>query len=178
MLGRRNRDLRDECMEILLLGVILLLSLIMIPLGLPGTWIMVAAALGYQLLVPTGGIGTLTVVGTGVLALVGELIEFSLAGRYARKYGGSRRAGWGAIIGGMVGAFMGIPVPIPFVGSMIGAFIGSFAGALFAELSRGSGGGVATRVAWGALIGRVTAAAAKVAIGMMMIVWIVVAALT
>ena len=55
-------------MEILLLAAILLLSLIMIPLGLPGTWIMVAAALGYQLLVPAGGIGIITVVGTAVLA--------------------------------------------------------------------------------------------------------------
>jgi uncharacterized protein YqgC (DUF456 family) len=165
-------------MEILLLGAILFLSLIMIPLGLPGTWIMVAAALGYQLLVPAGGIGTFTVVGTAVLALIGEIVEFSLSGRYARKYGGSRRAGWGAIIGGMVGAFMGIPIPIPFVGSMVGAFVGSFAGALIAELTRGTGGGAATRVAWGAFLGRVVAAAAKVAIGIVMIVWIVFAALT
>src|ERR1041385_6753814 len=111
-------------MEILLLVAILFLSLIMIPLGLPGTWIMVAAALGYQILVPAGGVGTVTVVGTAVLALVGELIQFFLAGRYARKYGGSRRAGWGATIGGIVGAFMGFPVPL--LGPMIGAFIGSF----------------------------------------------------
>ena len=162
-------------MEILLLAAILLLSLILIPLGLPGTWIMVAAALGYQILVPTGGVGMVTGIGTGVLALIGELVEFSLAGRYARKYGGSRRAGWGAIIGGIVGAFVGVPIPI--VGSVIGAFLGSFAGALVAELSRGSGGGTATRVAWGALIGRVTAAAAKVAIGVVMIVWIIFAAM-
>ena len=162
-------------MEILLLSVILVLSLILIPLGLPGTWIMVAAALGYWILVPTGGVGMVTVIGTGLLALFGEIIEFSLSGRYARKYGGSRRAGWGAIIGGIVGAFVGVPVPI--VGPVIGGFLGSFAGALVAELSRGSGGGAATRVAWGALIGRVTAAAAKVAIGIVMIVWIVIAAL-
>jgi uncharacterized protein YqgC (DUF456 family) len=149
--------------------------LILIPLGLPGTWIMVAAALGYWILVPTGGVGMVTVIGTGLLALFGEIIEFSLSGRYARKYGGSRRAGWGAIIGGIVGAFVGVPVPI--VGPVIGGFLGSFAGALVAELSRGSGGGTATRVAWGALIGRVTAAAAKVAIGIVMIVWIIVAAL-
>src|SRR5436309_10803919 len=158
-------------MEVLILVAILLVSLIMIPFGLPGTWIMVAAALGYQILVPAGGVGIVTVVGTAILALVGELVEFSLAGRYARKYGGSRRAGWGAIIGGMVGAFMGVPVPL--IGSLIGAFLGSFIGALVAELSRGTRGGVATRVAWGALVGRVVAAAAKVAIGLVMSVWIV-----
>jgi uncharacterized protein YqgC (DUF456 family) len=162
-------------MEILALVAILLISLIMIPLGLPGTWIMVAAALGYQLLVPDGGIGIATVVGTAVLALIGEVFEFALAGRYARKYGGSRRAGWGAMIGGIVGAFMGVPIPL--IGPMIGAFLGSFAGALVFELTKGSGGGVATRVAWGALIGRVTAAAAKVGVGLVMIVWIVFAAI-
>jgi uncharacterized protein YqgC (DUF456 family) len=162
-------------MEIFLLAIILVISLILIPLGLPGTWIMVAAALGYWILVPTGGVGMVTVIGTGVLALIGEIIEFSLSGRYARKYGGSRRASWGAIIGGIVGAFVGVPVPI--VGPVIGGFLGSFAGALVGEMSRGSGGGAATRVAWGALIGRVVAAAAKVAIGIVMIVWIIVAAM-
>jgi uncharacterized protein YqgC (DUF456 family) len=162
-------------MEIILLGIILVFSLILIPLGLPGTWIMVAAALGYQLLVPAGGIGIATVIGTGILALIGEVVEFVLGARYTRKYGGSRRAAWGAIIGGIVGAFVGVPVPI--IGSVIGAFIGSFAGALVAELSRGAAGGAATRVAWGALVGRVVAAAAKVAIGLVMIVWIVFAAM-
>jgi hypothetical protein len=46
------------------------------------------------------------------------------------------------------------------------------------EFSNGSGHGTATRVAWGALIGRVTAAALKVAIGLVMGAWLVFAALT
>jgi uncharacterized protein YqgC (DUF456 family) len=94
-----------------------------------------------------------------------------LATRFTKRYGGSRRAGWGAIIGGMIGAFVGVPVPI--VGSIVGAFVGAFVGALVLEWSRGSGTGIATRVAWGALIGRVTAAAVKVAIGFVMAVWMV-----
>ena len=55
-----------------------------------------------------------------------EALEWILAGRFARKYGGSKRAGWGAIIGGIVGAFVGVPIPI--VGSVIGAFAGAFVG--------------------------------------------------
>ena len=162
-------------MEILLLAVILVIALFMIPLGLPGTWIMVAAALGYWILVPTGGVGMVTVIGTGVLALIGEIIEFSLSGRYARKYGGSRRAGWGAIIGGIVGAIVGVPVPI--IGSVIGAFVGSFAGALVAEYTRKEATvGTSTRVATGALIGRVVAAAMKTAIGVVIAAWLVAAA--
>ena len=65
---------------------------------------------------------------------------------------------------------MGVPVPV--VGSVIGAFIGAFVGAFVAELSRGTGGSGATRVATGALIGRALAAATKVAIGVAMAAWI------
>jgi uncharacterized protein YqgC (DUF456 family) len=156
--------------EVLLVAAIIL-GLIMIPFGFPGTLVLFAAALCYYLLVPHGAIGLATVVAMGVLMVIGEGLDFLLAGRFARKYGGSRRAGWGAIIGGMIGAFVGVPVPI--VGSIVGAFVGAFAGAFIFEWSRGSGHGVATRVAWGAFLGRVTAAAIKVAIGLVMAVWMI-----
>lgn len=157
-------------MEAFLLAAILLLSLVLIPLGLPGTWLMVAAGLGYQILVP-GSITWITVIGTAVLATIAEIIEFTLAGRYARKYGGSRRAGWGAMLGGIVGAFMGVPVPI--VGPVIGAFLGAFIGAFALELTiKESRTGDATRVAWGAMVGRVVAAAMKMAFGVLIATWI------
>jgi uncharacterized protein len=149
-------------MEILILVAILVLGLVMIPFGLPGTWIMAAGALGYSLLVP-GSISVFTTVLVALMALVGEIIEFTLTAKYTRKYGGSRRASWGAIIGGIVGAFMGVPVPV--IGSVIGAFVGAFIGAFVAELSQGSVGS-ATKVATGALIGRAVAAAMKVGIGL------------
>jgi hypothetical protein len=151
-------------MEVLILVAILLVGLVMIPFGLPGTWIMAAGALGYSLLVP-GSISVFTTVIVALMALVGEIIEFTLTAKYTRKYGGSRRASWGAIIGGMVGAFMGVPVPV--VGPVIGAFLGAFIGAFAAELTQGDVG-KATKVATGALIGRAVAAAMKVAIGIAM----------
>jgi uncharacterized protein len=161
-------------MELLLLAVVLLLSFVMIPFGLPGLWIMVGAALAYQLLRP-GTIGTTTVVGTALLALVAEVLEFTLAGRYARKYGGSRRAGWGAIIGSIVGAIVGVPIPV--IGSIIGGFAGAFIGAFIAERSRGTELGGASRVATGALIGRAVAAALKTGVGIVIAVWVLFAAL-
>ena len=121
----------------------------------------------------TGGIGLATVVGVGVLMVVAEGLEWILTARFTKKYGGSRRAGWGAIIGGMVGAFLGVPVPI--IGSIVGAFVGAFLGAFVFEYTRGTGHGTATRVAWGAFVGRVTAAAIKVAIGFMIAVWMIAA---
>lgn len=161
-------------MEPLLLAAVLLLSFIMIPFGLPGLWIMVGAGLAYQLLLP-GTIGTMTIVGTAGLALVAEVLEFTLAGSYARKYGGSRRAGWGAIIGSIIGAIVGVPIPI--IGSIIGGFAGAFVGAFIAERSRGAELGGASRVATGALIGRVVAAALKTGVGIVIAVWILFAAL-
>lgn len=163
-------------MEQLILAGVILLSLIMIPFGMPGTLVMFAAAVCYKLLVPTGGIGWVTVTIVGILMLIAEGLEWTLASRYARKYGGSRRASWGAVIGGMVGAFVGVPT-IPIVGSIIGAFIGAFVGAFVFEWSRGSGGGTATRVAWGAFLGRVIAAGVKIGIGFVMAVWLMAAAL-
>ena len=161
-------------MNQLLLAAVMFLGLIMIPFGLPGTWIIAAAALGYQLLVP-GSISMFTIVVVFGLAVVGEVLEFTLSAKYTRKYGGSRRASWGAIIGGMIGAFVGVPVPL--VGPVLGAFAGAFAGAFIGEFSRGAEGGTATRVATGALIGRAVAAAMKIAIGVGMAALILFAAL-
>ena len=158
-------------MAVVLLIAAIALGLLMIPFGMPGTLVMFACALCYYLLVPGGGIGLATVIGVGVLMAIAEGLEWVLATRFTKRYGGSRRAGWGAIIGGMIGAFVGVPVPI--IGSIVGAFVGAFVGALVLEWSRGSGTGIATRVAWGALLGRVTAAAVKVAIGFVMAVWMV-----
>jgi len=162
-------------MEVLLLVTAIALGLIMIPFGLPGTLVLFAAALTYHLVVPLGGIGWATVIGVGALMIIAEGLEWVLTGRFTRQYGGSRRAAWGAILGGMIGAFVGVPVPI--VGSIVGAFAGAFLGAFVAEWTGGSGHGAAARVAWGAFLGRVTAAATKIAIGLVMAVWMVAAVL-
>jgi uncharacterized protein YqgC (DUF456 family) len=162
-------------MEVLVLVLICLVSLFIIPLGLPGIWVMIAAGVGYSILVPNS-IGIIAIVATTLIAIVAEIFEFTLAGTYAKKYGGSRRASWGAIIGGTVGAIIGVPVPI--VGPIIGGFVGAFVGALVFEYSRGSGADVSTRAAWGALVGRAVASAMKVAAGFVIAAWLVIAAIS
>ena len=162
-------------MALVLLVAALLLSLILIALGLPGLWVMIASAVIYNILVGTQPIGWFTLVGVGVLAAIAEIIEWTLSGRFARKYGGSRRAAWGAVIGGTLGAILGFPLPI--VGPLIGAFAGSFIGALVGEVSAGGTHRGATRVAWGALVGRVAATAIKMAIGAAIASWIFFAAI-
>jgi uncharacterized protein YqgC (DUF456 family) len=161
-------------MTVLLLAAIALIGLVMIPFGLPGTMVILAAAIGYYFLVP-GGMSLFTLICLGALFLLGEALEWILTARFTKKYGGSRRAGWGAILGGMIGAFVGVPIPI--IGSVIGAFVGAFIGAFALEYTRHGEHGTATRVAWGAMIGRAAASAMKVGIGIGMAAWLVFAAI-
>src|SRR5919199_3245481 len=160
-------------MASLLLAVAMLFGLAMSPFGRPGLWVMAGAVLVYSYVGPPNAIGIATLIAVLVLAFVGELLEFALSGRYARKYGGSRRAGWGAILGGIVGAFVGVPIFL--IGSMIGAFLGAFVGAWVAELTLGTELRAATRVATGALLGRIAAVAVKVGVGLVIMVWTFVA---
>lgn len=163
-------------MAFTILTIVLVLSLAMIALGLPGLWVMIASAVVYNITTHTNAIGWFTLIGVAVLALIAEYIEFTLSAKYARKYGGSRRAGWGAMIGGTIGVFLGVPVPI--VGPLIGAFIGSFAGALIGELTKGTSKTDSARVATGALIGRVVATAMKMGIGCAIAGWLFFAAMS
>ncbi len=151
-------------MTLIILAIVFVVSIFLVALGLPGLWLMLAAALAYDWLVPAGQIGSVALAVAAGLALVAEILEFTLAARYTKRYGGSPRAGWGAIGGGLVGAMVGIPIPV--IGSVIGAFVGAFAGALVLELTRREATrGSATRVAWGALLGRVAATGAKTGLG-------------
>ena len=156
-------------MAVALLVVALLVGLALIPFGLPGLWIMLGAALVYDVAHPSALAGW-TLAGMIALGAAAEIAEFALTVRFTKRYGGSRRATLGAIAGSLAGAIIG--VPIPFVGSILGAFVGAFAGAFAAELTRSTAQG-AGRVATGALIGRTLAAATKVAVGIALAVWII-----
>jgi uncharacterized protein YqgC (DUF456 family) len=159
----------------LLLALVLFVALLLIPLGLPGTWLMVLAGIAYTYLVPGTSIGVVTIVGVLIIAVIAELLEFTVAAKYTRMYGGSKRGAWGAIIGGLVGAITGVPIPI--IGSVLGAIAGSFVGALVGEYSGGAGEGEATRAATGAAIGRAVAMGLKAGAGCVIAVWLLASAI-
>ena len=164
-------------LSLIILAVALLGGLLMVPSGLPGLWVMLAAAIIYWIVIPAGGIGMVTVLTAATIVIVAEVLEYTIAGRYTRKYGGSSRASWGAIMGGLVGAVVGVPIPI--IGSLAGAFVGAFAGAFVGEMTvpRDQRGDPA-RVATGALVGRAIAAAVKSGLGLVVAVLVMGAALT
>ena len=155
------------------LGIVLLISLslvglAMVPLGLPGLWVMVVGVLAYGWLTGFRSVGVATIAIVLGLAFLGEIIENWIGFRYTKRYGGSTRSGWGAFIGGLVGA--GVGVPIAIIGSVIGAFLGSFIGAALFEYTYSRHAGGATRAGWGAVLGRAAGAAIKIALGLVIAV--------
>ena len=94
----------------------------------------------------------------GVITLLISLIDNVASAWGARKYGGSKQAAWGALIGGLVGIF------IPF-----GLLIGPLLGALLAELIVVRKPPLeALRAAWGTLLGVLGGVAAKFVLHLLM----------
>lgn len=158
----------SHAIAVLLLALVCIGGLALVPLGLPGLWVMALGVISYGWITGFRTVGVATIAIVLGLALLGEILETWMGFGLARRYGGSPRAGWGALIGGIVGAIVGVPVPI--IGSVIGAFAGSFIGAALFELTWSRAAGTAVRAGWGAVLGRAAAAAAKIALGLVIAV--------
>ena len=158
----------DGAASVLLVLLTGLVGLALIPLGLPGLWVIVLGILGFGWLTDFRTLGVGLVVLILVLALLGEAIEAYVGFRFAQRYGGSSRAGWGALAGGLVGAIVGVPVPV--IGSVIGGFFGAFMGAALFEYSAARHSHGAVRAGWGAVLGRALAAGVKMGIGVVIVV--------
>lgn len=151
-----------------LFALLVLVGLVLTPLGLPGLWVIVAGVLTYGWLTDFRTVTVAIIALVVGLAFLGELLEYWVGFRYTKVYGGSKRAGWGALLGGIVGAMVGVPVPL--LGSVIGAFLGSFAGAVAFEWLNSLHGPTAVRAGWGALVGRAVSAGLKTALGLVIAV--------
>lgn len=146
-------------------AAVMLAGLVMVPLGLPGNWIMLLVVAVGALL---GRVSLVTLAVLGAVVLVAELAEFLLVRAASAKYGGSAADFWGAVAGGLAGVVVGAPVPV--VGSLVAGVVGTFAGAAAVSLWRTRRPGDAARVGWGALLGRAFSAAVKTAAGVAVLV--------
>jgi len=87
------------------------------------------------------------------------VVDFAASILGVKKYGGSRRAMAGAVLGGIVGIFLGVP----------GILLGPFVGAVIGELSLRRSLDQASRAGFGTVVGLAVGAAGKLAIGIAMI---------
>jgi uncharacterized protein len=160
--------MNSDISPVLILVISGLVGLVLIPLGLPGLWVIVLGIIGYGWLTDfrTLSVGLLVLI--LILAMLGEVFESWVGFRFAQRYGGSRRAGWGALVGGLIGAIVGVPVPV--IGSVIGGFVGAFLGAAVFEYTLARQSGVAAKAGWGAVLGRAAAVAVKMGLGVVMVV--------
>ncbi|MGI9038120.1 MAG: DUF456 domain-containing protein [Gemmatimonadota bacterium] len=151
---------------ILAIGAVALMAiaLLLIPIGLPGLWIMIAlVAAGWM----AGEVSVGVFLVLLAVAIAAEVAEWASVDRLGRRFGGTSRTFWGALIGGLVGAVAGAPIPV--AGSIAGAFLGTLGGAILAtwmETRRLAG---SVRAGWGALLGRAVAVAIKVFAGLVIL---------
>lgn len=138
--------------------------LLLVPLGIPGTWLMLGILLGGVL---AGQVGWGAYLALAGVAGVAELVELGLVKVFSVRYGGSRRAFWGAIVGGLVGLIVGMPVPV--FGSLLAGLAGTFLGAALLTYTETRHAGSAARVGWGTLLARVLAAGVKTAAGIVVL---------
>lgn len=160
-------------LESVLYGLWLLLSatsLFVIWIALPGGWITLAVALGYDAMFGFDRIGWIALaVFAGLLAL-GEVIESVLGTIYVAKKGATRWGMAGAFLGGLIGAIAGSSA-LPVVGTVVGGFLGAFAGAVAMEYWRDSQLQPSLRIGLHATVGRFLAMAVKFALALSAFLW-------
>jgi hypothetical protein len=154
---------------ILLLFLVCLVALFSLLLGLPGTFLIVIAALVYAWATDFTTVGWATVAWLLLLALVGEGIEFFAGAAGAAGERPSRRVTGLALLGGLVGGIVGTPLLFG-VGSLLGALAGAFIGAALAAASEGGSAGASFRVGLAAFRGRLLGFVLKAAIAVVMVV--------
>ena len=104
-------------------------------------------------------VGVWTLLILALMAGLTYLVELAASALGANRFGGSRRAMAGAVIGGIIGLFFGIP----------GILFGPFAGAVIGELSLQRSLDQASRAGFGTVVGLAIGVAGKFALGIAMI---------
>jgi uncharacterized protein YqgC (DUF456 family) len=130
--------------------------------ALPGAPLIWLGMLIYGFFVKFQNLPLTFFIGQGLAVMLIFLIDYLASIWGVRRYGGSKEAVWGSILGGL----LGLLVLGPF-GLIFGPFIGAVAG----EVYRRSPLGKALEVGLGTLIGFLGGAVLKLSIEAVMIIW-------
>ena len=158
------------------LPVIGLAGPLLILLGLPGTWLLLALAGLAEWITEPRLFGTPVLVIAVALAVAGEVWEALSSSVRARRAGAGRRGSIGALAGGICGALLGtMLIPIPVVGTLIGGGLGAFALSSGLERSGGKSADSAFRIGRAAATGHMIGLAGKLIAGLVVYVMLVTA---
>ncbi|ADI01860.1 MULTISPECIES: DUF456 domain-containing protein [Syntrophothermus] len=150
--------------------VVLIIAILLMLIGLAGTFLPVLPGIPVVFLAIAGygwyeGFKVVTPKFLAIMAgltVLSILVDY-LAGLLGAKFFGSSPAGiWGAFVGGILGLVLGGPVGL-VLGPWIGAFVGEYV--KLRDVNK------AWRVGVGTVVGIFTGVAAKVVIGLVMIIW-------
>lgn len=144
------------------LGLMALVGLGLAVFQLPGTWLILISAVGYDWFYGWSRLTLKWLVALALIAIAAEVFELVAGAFVSGKAGASRKAMIGAVVGGFAGmVVLTAAIPIPVVGTIIGGLIGCFVGAVVGEMSVHSEMGRSARVGIFAVIGRIIGLVAK-----------------
>lgn len=143
--------------------------------GLPGNWlIVISTGLFAWWRWGDSVFSIYTLIAILVLAVLGELAEFTAGMIGAKKSGaswpGSIAALFGAVTGAVFGTFL---IPVPLLGTLLGACLGAGLSVWGIEFSRGKKAEHSLRYAVGAGLGEFFGIISKFALGV--VIWFIVA---
>lgn len=112
-----------------------LLGFVLSLVTLPGIWLPILVALGFQWFVP--GMFPWWVIGVAAgLGVLAEVLELVASAAGSTKAGGTKRAAAGAILGTVAGAIVGSMILLFPIGTIAGAVVGAGIGASLLDRSR------------------------------------------
>ncbi|MEO0514264.1 MAG: DUF456 domain-containing protein [Planctomycetota bacterium] len=165
----------DVTLLILAIAALLLINaagVVLVAIQLPGTWLMIAATAVFAWWrwgQEHWSYGWWTLAALLVLAALGELVEFAASAMGSRQVGGSKRGAALSIATALIGAILGsFLIPIPIVGTLLGAALGAGAGASLGDKWAGRSWAETAQGFKGAAIGKLSGAAVKLVISVMM----------
>ena len=127
--------------------------------GLPGTPLVLLAAIAHRLYFGAAGVSNLVMILLVVFTALSLALDYAATMIGAKKLGATRRGIIGAVVGGVIGLFFNVP----------GILLGPFVGALVFELTGGRAFKDSARAGLGATLGLLAGAVGKLAFCLAMI---------
>ena len=153
----------------------LLVGALLTLLGLPGTVVILLAAVIYSAATGWSLVWWLLLILLG-LSLFAELSDNIVGALGVKKYGGSTSGMLWSLLGGLAGAIAfglamsALPVVGAIIGPILGGLIGGFAGSYWYERRQGRSTEEARKAGFGAMVGRAAGTMLKTALAGVMVI--------